>query len=114
VPVDQLASLGQGSAPGVGQVGAQGQQKAVEALSQAAGLIRAAMQFEPGLAILQPDFEKLTLKAAKYFGYEQEMKLAMTRAREQARAGGPPPMGPPGGPVGSGQGGPPPSTPPPM
>ncbi len=133
--IDQLAQMGggqgpggQGPAEGIGQVGAQPQEKAVEALMGSLQLFRMAMQLEPGLSMFQPDVEKMSLKVAKYFGYDKEMKLAMDRAQQEMRAGGPPggpqagpPQGgppggmPPGGggmpPGGMGPGGPPPGPP---
>jgi hypothetical protein len=86
----------------------QGEEEAVEAFTQAVQMLRAAMAADPGLNVIQPDVEKLSMKVAKYYGYDQEMKLAMQRQREQMRMGGPPPQGGPPGQGGGGPAGPPP------
>ena len=109
--LQQLASMpDQGPQPGPPIGGQGGPEQAVQAISEGAKMFRMAMASDPGLHILQPDLEKLILKIAKYYGYDQEVKLSMQRAKEQQRVGGPPPM--PGG--GPGPGGPSPGGPPPM
>lgn len=107
--LQQLASSpDQGPRPGPPIGGQGGPQQAVQAISEGAKMFKMAMAADPGLNVLQPDLEKLILKIAKYYGYDQEVKLSMQRAKEQERVGGPPPM------MGGGPGGPGPGGPPPM
>lgn len=90
-----LAKMGAGGAPsGVGQMATRGQDTAIQSLVGMSQMWAQAVQSDPSLMAYSPDVEKLTIKISKHYGYEQEMKLALQRSREQMRAS-PPPTGPP-------------------